>query len=329
MVGAVLVHNNQIIGEGWHQVYGGPHAEVECIQSVAPASKHLIPHATMYVSLEPCAHWGKTPPCADMLIRENIKTVVVGCRDPFPLVSGKGIEKLQAAGVAVSVGVLEEACLELNKYFFLFHTRHRPHVTLKWAQTADGKISGVDAAQRLIISGPQAGRLVHRWRSESAAILVGTNTALTDNPELTTRLWPGPSPLRLVVDLHGRLPAHLHLFDGAITTIVFSLHRHTVPDAKELGSAKGVYYYRVTADTSLVRQILNALHTLGVQSLFMEGGSRMLQSFIDEDLWDEARIITNEALIVGGGVQAPVLHNHKLSGITRFGADAVRFFTHQ
>jgi diaminohydroxyphosphoribosylaminopyrimidine deaminase/5-amino-6-(5-phosphoribosylamino)uracil reductase len=327
MVGAVLVHNGRIIGEGWHKVYGGPHAEVVCIDSVQPAHRHLIPASTIYVSLEPCAHWGKTPPCADLIIRENIKNVVIGCRDPFPLVAGKGIEKLKAAGIEVTVGVLEQECLALNKRFFLFHREKRPYIRLKWAQTSDGKINSGDASKRLLISGPFANRLVHRWRCEEASILVGTNTALADDPALTTRLWPGKKPVRLVVDLGERLPAHLHLFDATATTIVFTFQRHTVTDAAQLrNAAGGVFYYRVNNNSSLVHQIAEALYGLQIQSVLIEGGARLLQSFIDARLWDEAAVIVNSAMIAAHGLPAPVLHNHSFNHEEQLYSDTVRYY---
>lgn len=345
MVGSVLVYEDRIIGEGWHRQYGGPHAEVNCIASVKESDQHLVKDATIYVSLEPCAHFGKTPPCADLVIKHGIRKVVVGCRDPFPLVAGKGIEKLQTAGCEVVVGVLEQDCLELNKRFFCFHTQHRPYITLKWAQTGDGKIgnaypvvqdnsfdvagNNASTAKRLMISGPQSSRLVHRWRSQEAAILVGTQTALTDDPSLTTRQWPGANPIRLVPDLHNRLPQSLRLFDGSVPTIVFSQTQHTLTDAAAIrNAAGGVYYYQVVEDASLVHQILNALYQLQIQSLFVEGGTRMLQSFIDEGLWDEARTITNESLFAGEGLAAPVLAQQQLLRMEQLEGDTIRYFRH-
>ena len=231
MVGAVLVHSGRIIGEGYHQRYGQAHAEVNCIDSVSETDRRLIGESTLYVSLEPCAHFGKTPPCTDLIIKHKIPKCVVGCRDPFKEVDGKGIEKLRAAGVHVEVGVLEKECKELNKRFFTFHTEHRPYIILKWAQTGDGFIAGPlnpsaswrrtfeDSGEtkviqeRLLISNEYSNRLVHKWRSEEASILVGTNTALLDDPELTTRLWTGPSPVRIVLDMNLRLPSSLKMFN--------------------------------------------------------------------------------------------------------------------
>ncbi|MEI6948840.1 bifunctional diaminohydroxyphosphoribosylaminopyrimidine deaminase/5-amino-6-(5-phosphoribosylamino)uracil reductase RibD [Paraflavisolibacter sp. H34] len=326
MVGSVLVHEGRIIGEGYHRQYGGPHAEVNCIRSVRPEDRPLIPQSTIYVSLEPCAHFGKTPPCADLVIEQRIARVVVGCRDPFLEVNGKGIEKIRAAGIPVELGILEQECLQLNKRFFTFHTAHRPYVILKWAQTADGRIAppatGPDS--RLLISNAYSNRLVHKWRGEEMAILVGTNTALKDNPELNTRLWPGPNPIRLVVDKDLRLPPSLKLFNGVLPTLVFNLHQHTLPfgkiSATDLRQLE-VAYYQITEDVSLVHQVLNALYSLGIQSVLVEGGSRLLQSFIDEGAWDEARVITAGELAIGRGLPAPVLSDFRLARIERFAAD--------
>ena len=274
MVGAVLVHNHRIIGEGYHQQYGKAHAEVNCIASVKEENKHLLSQATLYVSLEPCAHFGKTPPCADLIIEKKIPQVVIGCRDPFNEVNGKGIEKLLAAGVTVQWGVLEADCKELNRRFFTFHTQHRPFVILKWAQSADGKIAGENSSSRVYISNAFSNRLVHQWRSKEMAIVVGTNTALNDDPQLSTRLWPGKSPVRVVVDSDLRLPASLRIFNGEVPTIIFNRHKHSLPFEKwAAGSRKGVQFYQVTEDVSLVQQMLNGLYHLGIQSILVEGGA--------------------------------------------------------
>lgn len=328
VVGAVLVHNKRIIGEGYHMQYGKAHAEVNCIASVKENDRSLLPQATLYVSLEPCAHFGKTPPCADLIIEKEIRKVVVGCRDPFAAVNGKGIEKLKAAGVDVEVGVLEAECRRVNKRFLLFHTRHRPYVTLKWAQTADGKIAAEDYG-RVLISNHFTNRLVHKWRSEEAAIVVGTNTAFFDDPELSTRLWPGKNPIRVVVDRHLRLPASLKLFHGKTPTVVFNLHKHTLPfekiSAQQLQKL-GVGYYQVTEDASLVDQMLNGLYRLGIQSMLVEGGLQLLQSFIDAGMWDEARIICNESLEIGSGLPAPVLKRALLQKKETVFGDVIRTY---
>lgn len=299
MVGAVLVFGDRIIGEGYHQKYGEAHAEVNCIASVSKEDIGLIKQSTMYVSLEPCTHFGKTPPCADLIIRHKIPTVVIGCRDPFTEVNGKGIEKLETAGVQVIADVLQKECVELNRRFFCFYTKFRPYVILKWAQTNDRKISSA-TPERLLITNEVTNRLVHKWRSEEASIMVGTNTVLSDDPMLTTRLWKGPSPIRVVLDMDCRLPSSAKVFNDEAPTIVFNSLRH--------GENGSVFFYQITRDTSVIHQMLNALYGMRIQSVMVEGGPQLLQSFIDEDLWDEARIITNETLSAGKGMAAPTLN---------------------
>jgi diaminohydroxyphosphoribosylaminopyrimidine deaminase / 5-amino-6-(5-phosphoribosylamino)uracil reductase len=296
MVGAVLVHESKIIGEGYHKKYGDPHAEVNCLNSVKEEEKSLIPQSTLYVSLEPCVHIGKTSPCTDLIIANRIPEVVIGCRDPFSEVNGKGIEKLKATGVRVIEGVLEKESKQLNKRFFTFHTQYRPYIILKWAETANRKIAA-NGTERLFISNEQTNRLVHKWRSEEASILIGTNTALSDDPELTTRFWNGPSPVRVVIDTDLRLPSSLKIFNGKQRTIIFNTVKHE--------EEKNLLYYQVTEDVSLVHQIINALYQLKIQSVLVEGGARLLQSFIDENLWDEIRVIKNEKLIINKGLAAP------------------------
>lgn len=326
MVGSVLMHNNRVIGEGYHQRYGQAHAEVNCLASVKEEDKPLIAESTLYVSLEPCSHWGKTPPCADLILAQKIPKVVVGCRDPFPQVNGKGIEKLRAAGVETTVGVLEQECKELNRRFFWFHTQHRPYVILKWAQTLDQKIALL-STERLRITNDYTNRIVHKWRSEEAAIAVGKATALADDPQLNVRLWPGNHPLRIVVDTNLRLPSKLNLFDGSIPTIVFNKHQHSLPFEKtEPRNLSGVNYYQITEDASLVPQLLNGLYRLNVQSLFVEGGAQLLQSFIDEGAWDEARVLTNESMIVGNGLPAPQLKKVALVKTETVLSDVVRYY---
>ena len=314
MVGAVLVHDDRIIGEGWHRKFGEAHAEVNCIASVKEEDKALLAQSILYVSLEPCAHFGKTPPCTSLIIENKIHNVFIGCSDPNVAVSGAGIEKLLAAGLKAETGVLEKECSELNKRFFTFHTKRRPYIILKWAQTADGFIGtspqtplqGRGAYEdskknRLFISNDYSNRLVHKWRSEEASILVGTNTALLDDPELTNRYWEGPSPVRLVIDMELKLPKSLKLFDGKQRTIIFNSIKHD-----ESGNPA---YYQITSDVSLIQQVVNALYRLKIQSVLVEGGAKLLQSFIDEEMWDEARIITNKQLTTGSGLPAPQLPN--------------------
>ncbi|HEX8314150.1 MAG TPA: bifunctional diaminohydroxyphosphoribosylaminopyrimidine deaminase/5-amino-6-(5-phosphoribosylamino)uracil reductase RibD, partial [Flavisolibacter sp.] len=326
MVGSVLVYEGRIIGEGYHQEYGKAHAEVNCLASVKEEDRHLISLSTLYVSLEPCAHFGKTPPCADLVIEKKIPKVVVGCRDPFLQVNGKGIEKLLAADIEVNHGILEKECKELNRRFFTYHMQHRPYVVLKWAQTLDGRIAGTDTARRKI-SNEFTNRLVHKWRSEEMGIVVGTNTARNDDPQLNTRLWPGKNAIRIVADMNLRLPAWLHVFDGSIPTIIFNKHKHTLPFEKvPANKLEGVNYYQVTEDVSLVHQLLNGIYQHGIQSILVEGGAQLLQSFIDEGLWDEAKVITNEQLIIGDGLPAPQLSHAKLVTTEAVFSDVVRTY---
>lgn len=330
MVGAVLVYNDEIIGEGYHEKYGEAHAEVNCVNSVSENNRELISKSILYVSLEPCAHWGKTPPCADLIIKHKIPKVVIGCRDPFSEVNGKGIEKLRSAGVEVETGILESECKQLNKRFFCFHEKHRPFIILKWAQTDDKKIANAGYG-RLHISNEYTNRVVHKWRSEETAIAVGTNTVLYDNPGLNTRLWPGNDPIRIVVDRELRLPTTTKVFDGRSTTIVFNLKQHTIPaewiyqpaDPKSFD----VGYYQVTNDVSLIHQMIHALYEMRIQSVLVEGGALLLQSFIDEALWDEARIITNTKMHISNGLPAPVLHNERLVQSHQLLSDTIQFFT--
>jgi len=307
MVGAVLVYNNRIIGEGYHREYGMPHAEVNCIASVQKEDLRLVSKSVMYVSLEPCAHFGKTPPCADLIIQYRIPKVVVGCRDPFPEVNGKGIEKLLAAGVTVTTGILEKECRELNKRFFTFHTQRMPYIVLKWAQGSDGAIAGPDGSA-VQISNAYSSRLVHRWRSEEAAILVGTRTAMLDDPALTTRLWPGKNPVRLVIDRELKLPASLRLFDESAPTVIFNELRNTISiDRSNIFTDGGNWFYRLKSDANIIDELMNALYRLGIQSVLVEGGAKLLQSFINKNRWNEARIIINETLRIPGGIKAPQL----------------------
>ena len=295
MVGAVVVHEGRVIGEGYHQKYGGHHAEVNALLSVSEVNRPLVPDSVIYVSLEPCAHQGKTPPCVDLILSQGIRKVVIGCRDPFPAVNGKGIERLQAEGVEVVLGVLEKECRQLNRRFLTYHEARRPWVILKWAQTANGKMG--KPGERLRITGDAANRLVHRWRTEEDAILVGTETALKDDPQLTARLWPGKNPLRVVLDLTGRLPKSLKLFsDGHLTLVL----RHGT-DAEE----GPVRFRGIDPGKELTRQISEVLYREGVQSLIVEGGTKLLKTWLDANAWDEARIFTNTEMTLTEGTPAP------------------------
>jgi diaminohydroxyphosphoribosylaminopyrimidine deaminase / 5-amino-6-(5-phosphoribosylamino)uracil reductase len=250
MVGCVIVYNGEIIGEGWHKSYGGPHAEVNAIASVE--NKSLLPKSKVYVTLEPCSHYGKTPPCADLLISHGVKNVVICNTDPNPLVAGSGIRKLFESGAQVRVGVLEDQGLELNKRFFTFHSKKRPFILLKWAETADGFIAGPNYKQEQI-SGKLAQRLVHKWRSEEQAIMVGSRTALYDNPRLNTRLWTGKNPLRIVIDKQLQLPLTLQLFDKSQPTVVYNYLKQEEQD--------NLYFVKLQDDEPLMPQIMQDLHS--------------------------------------------------------------------
>jgi diaminohydroxyphosphoribosylaminopyrimidine deaminase/5-amino-6-(5-phosphoribosylamino)uracil reductase len=298
MVGCVIVHNNRIIGEGFHCKAGKPHAEVNAINSVKNES--LLAHSTLYVNLEPCAHYGKTPPCSLLIKQKNIPRVVVGCLDSFSQVSGKGIEMLQSAGIQVKAGVLEEESRELNRRFFTFHEKKRPYIILKWAQTRDGYIDidrpVVDKARPTWITDEWGRRIVHKWRSIEPSILVGTKTALKDNPSLTVRSWPGKNPLRLVLDREGKLPHFLTLFNGKSPTLVFS--------NKKKQESKNVETIYLNSQENPLITITNELYRRNIQSLIVEGGKIMLSTIIDAGFWDEARVFVGEKWFVSG-VEAP------------------------
>lgn len=320
MVGAVLVYGDRIIGEGYHKQYGQAHAEVNCINSVKKEHQELIPSSVLYVSLEPCSHFGKTPPCTELIIRNRIPKVVIACPDPYFRVAGKGIVQLEQAGVHVVTGVLNDEAVCLNKRFFHFQKTGSPYVVLKWAQTADGKIAAKNF-RRTAISSAQTNRVVHKWRSEEMSILVGTNTALFDDPKLTSRLWPGNNPVRLVLDMNLRLPASLRLFDGTHPTIVFN--RQLQENHLNLS------YQRIRPDTSIVSQMLEVLAAKKIQSVLVEGGAQLLQAFIDENAWDEARVITNHKFSIGQGVPGPLLKNAHHVKTERILNDSIQYFRNQ
>ncbi|TCS87852.1 diaminohydroxyphosphoribosylaminopyrimidine deaminase [Anseongella ginsenosidimutans] len=302
IVGALILHNNQIIGEGWHRKYGEAHAEVNAIGQVLekyPDAEKILKEAVMYVNLEPCAHQGKTPPCADLIIRHGIPEVVIGCPDPHEKVAGKGIEKLLAAGVRVRTGILEAACLELNRRFVTFQTERRPYVILKWAQTRNGYFAPLDGA-RYWITSPFSRQLVHRWRSEEDAVMVGYRTALADDPQLTVREWSGRNPLRIAIDRDLSLPSSLKLFDQTEKTLVFN--------AVKTDAVGAVHYLEVENFNFYFPQFsLYQLYLMDVQSLIIEGGAKTLDAFIKSNLWDEARIFTGAADLPEG-IPAPHIY---------------------
>lgn len=314
MVGAVLVYEDRIIGEGFHEKYGEAHAEVNCLKSVSIADRDLINAATLYVSLEPCAHYGKTPPCAQLIIDQKIPSVVIGCTDPFAKVNGKGIALLKAAGVNVEVGVLEEKAKALNKRFYIFHQEERPYIILKWAETANQMIAS-DSDERLLISNEFSNRLVHRWRSEEAGILVGTQTAMKDNPALTNRLWKGNNPIRLVIDRNLKVPASYKLYNDEATTVVFN-------EIKE-ASDNATVFALIDFHKNVLAQIMDYCYQYPLQSVIVEGGAKLLQSFIDAGIWDEARVIQNGSITIATGVAAPFLKGEVLEETIQLATDTI------
>lgn len=297
MVGAVIVYKDRIIGEGYHIRCGEGHAEVNAIRSVKDEA--LLKESTIYVSLEPCSHYGKTPPCADLIISKGIPRVVIGCVDPFSLVAGRGIRKLQDAGIQVTVGVLEKECQELIRRFITFNTRKRPYITLKWAQSSDGFIDILrEGGSPVVLSTPLTSMYVHKQRAEHKAILVGRKTALLDNPSLTTRHWYGKNPLRLVIDKELTLPSSLKLFDGSVSTCVFT--------NREKESTDAIRYIRLDFNRSIIPQIADYLYEQKIQSLLVEGGSQLLQSFIDSGYWDEI-YVEHSRTPLQQGVKAPLI----------------------
>ena len=294
MVGCVIVHENTIIGEGYHQVYGGPHAEPNAINSVA--NQDLLSESTVYVSLEPCAHWGKTPPCAHLLVDKKVKKVVIGAIDSNPLVGGKGIQILKEAGIEVVTGILEKAVREQNKRFFTFFEKKRPYVILKWAQTRDGFVARENFDSKWI-SNAYSRQLVHKWRSEEDAILVGTSTAKHDNPQLNVRDWEGKDPVRIVLDRNLILDRSLHLFDNAQPTICYNQVKSEKLENLDLVQLKSGFG---------VKEVLEDLYKRKIQSLIVEGGAQVLKSFIENELWDEARVFTGQVQFVKG-IPSPLI----------------------
>jgi diaminohydroxyphosphoribosylaminopyrimidine deaminase / 5-amino-6-(5-phosphoribosylamino)uracil reductase len=301
MVGAVIVHEGLIIGEGYHQQYGQAHAEVNAVNQVLERfenSAKLLKTSTIYVSLEPCAHYGKTPPCTDLIIKYQIPQVVVGCRDPFDQVNGKGIEKLKAAGVEVICDVLAEECEWLNRRFFTRVQKKRPYIILKWAETSDGFFAPADKSQYWI-TGKESVRLVHKWRSEEDAILVGKNTAIIDNPRLNVRHWPGKSPKRVVIDRKLELGHHHNIYDQTVETLMFNEIRMDIE-----GNIK--YIALEDFERFVPQYILYQLYLQDIQSIIIEGGAYTLNTFIEVGLWDEARIFKGKA-VLRQGIKAPCI----------------------
>lgn len=318
MVGCVIVYNGQIIGEGWHRQYGGPHAEVNAIASVQ--DKSLLPESRVYVTLEPCSHFGKTPPCADLLINSGVRNVVICNLDPNPLVAGRGVQKLLEAGIKVETGLLKQEGLELNRRFFTSHTLKRPYIILKWAETADGFIAG-PGCEQVQISGALAKRFVHKLRAEEQAIMVGTRTALHDDPRLNTRHWSGKNPIRVVIDRQLQLPETINLFDKSQPTIVYTYKRQE--------EQENLYFVQLQEQELLLPQIMSDLYKRNVISVLVEGGTYLLESLLREGLWDEAFILKNTTKTIAEGIKAPAMVYGNLIKQQTLGTDALLHYRKQ
>ncbi len=319
MVGSVIVCDDKIIGEGFHRAYGEAHAEVNAIRNVSDNysnAKELLKRSTIYVNLEPCSHFGKTPPCADLIIRNEIPRAVVGCRDPFGQMDGRGIERLRNAGIEVVEDLLTGKCIDLNKRFFTRIQKQRPYIILKWAQTSDGFFAPSDRSQKWI-SSMSSKQLVHRWRTEEDAILVGKNTALADNPRLNAREWAGKDPVRIIIDRRLELPANLHIFDQSQETIIFNEQKTEL-----LGKTK--YLELENFDNLLPQLIAYQLYLMDIQSLMVEGGAKTLNLFIKAGLWDEARVFTGPQIWTDG-IPAPSI-NGDPDEVQNIGADGLKIW---
>lgn len=306
MVGCVIVYNSQIIGEGFTSSFGGAHAEVNAINAVA--DKSLLMESTLYVSLEPCAHFGKTPPCTNLIIEYKIPKVVIGVQDPYKEVAGKGIQLLKKSGCEVTVGILENDCQALNNRFFTFYKKKRPYIILKWAESSDGFMDierDQDTEKKPHwISNAASRQLVHKWRSEEQAVLVGTKTVLNDNPRLNVRSYIGKEPIRVVLDRKLRIPHDYAIFDGSNPTVVLNESRQ--------GTYNGIDYIKIDFNESLAKQVCNVLYNYGIQSLLVEGGRQTIETFIDSEVWDEARIFKGIEPIKNG-LSAPIIEGNLLN----------------
>ena len=299
-VGSIIVHNNKIIAEGYTSEYGGPHAEVNAISQIKDDS--ILKESTLYVTLEPCSHYGKTPPCCDLVIAKEFKRVVIGTLDPFAEVNGQGYLRLLENGIDVTLGVLEDDCKELNRRFITFHQEKRPYIILKWAQTQDGYM-GHDDVQKWITN-RYSRQLVHEWRTEEQAILVGKKTALVDNPQLNTRFWEGKNPLRISIDKFLAIPRNFHLYDQSIPTVIFN--------AIENREDENLKLVKIDFETNIIPPILDYLYQNNYQTLIVEGGSDTIQKFIDMNLWDEARVLSSNAFW-NEGILAPIVRGNRIS----------------
>lgn len=313
MVGCVIVHKGLIIGEGWHQEYGEPHAEVNAISKVD--NKDLLEQSTVYVNLEPCSHFGKTPPCVDLLCASKVKRVVIGCKDPNPEVAGNGIRKLRKQGIEVLTGVLKQRSEELNRRFFTNHNKKRPYIILKWAQTNDGFIAREDHSSKWI-SSEESRKLVHKWRAEEDSILVGRRTVEVDNPQLSVRDWDGENPLRIVLDPGIKLGKDRYVMDGSIKTLIYN--------NKEDSESGNLSYVKIVDGEDIIQGIIKDLAKREIGSVLVEGGAHTLQSFIDLGIWDEARVFKSPG-IFNRGLTAPEL-KAEVSSSTSIGEDLLEFY---
>ena len=314
MVGCVITHKGVIIGEGWHYKAGEAHAEVNAINSVK--DKSVLKDATIYVSLEPCSHFGKTPPCANLIIQHNIPNVIVGCVDSFSEVSGRGIQMLRNHGCNVIVGVLEKECLALNKRFFTYHNKKRPYIILKWAESIDGFIAPKNNSKITWITNNFSRQLVHKLRTEEQAILVGTNTAIIDNPKLNIRNWKGSKIVRVILDQTLKIPSENHIYDGTLKTIILT--------AKKRENKANLFFEIIDFDKEITSQICNVLYQHKLQSVIIEGGSKTLQSFIKANLWDQAHLYKGVTMFEKG-IQAPKI-NGRLAIIKNIKNDSISIY---
>ena len=301
MVGCVIVHNNKIIGEGYHEKYGHQHAEVNAINSVK--NKNLLKESTLYVNLEPCAHHGKTPPCSDLIINNNIPKVIIGCKDSFIEVSGKGIEKMKRHNINVKVGVLEKECLDLNKRFFTFHDKRRPYIILKWAKSKDNLIAPINQKEKFWMTSNSSKKLVHKWRSYEDAILIGSRTAKVDNPHLTVREIQGENPIRIIINQNLNLPLDLNIYNNEAKTIIYNAIRN---DQINLNKFIKIDF------NNLIKSVLKSLYKQKIQSLIIEGGAHTINTFIQQGIWDEARVFTANKNLKSG-LPTPVIKKKPFS----------------
>jgi diaminohydroxyphosphoribosylaminopyrimidine deaminase/5-amino-6-(5-phosphoribosylamino)uracil reductase len=316
MVGAVLVHNDRVIGEGYHAFWGGPHAEVNCLASVTDNDRQYIGDSTLYVNLEPCSHHGKTPPCVDLILAHQIKKVVIGNEDPNPLVAGRGIQILRDASVEVVTDVLSSVCQYFNRRFFTFHQQHRPFLLLKWAQSKEGNFCPIDKS-KFWLSTAATKKIVHTWRCEEDAILIGTGTALADNPSLTVREVSGRNPIRILIDKDLKVPATAAIFDEAAKTLVYNLVENKESQYQQ---------YIQLPDQDFLPALLQSLYLQHIQSVIIEGGLATLQAFLEAGLWDEARVIFTPT-ILSNGLKAPVIPAIPFKRISIDDTDMIHYYT--